>query len=159
MLVRLSKHYGESPEAITLDQVKRYLYHCKEHQGLSNSFINQTISALKILRQDELGAGWDEGIKLKRPRRDHDLPDILSKEEIDQLIGVTPNLKHKAILGAPLTPPYVRFAYTAVRHLVRTPALLVGSCPHPRSASRAADSEQQSPKLPPEFPNVSGGNT
>ena len=99
MLVQLSRHYSQSPENITTEQVKKYLYYCKEKRGLSNSFINQTISAVKILRQDVLGVSWDEGIKIKRPRSNHYLPDILSKQEITALIDVTPNLKHKAIIA------------------------------------------------------------
>lgn len=99
MLVQLSRHYNQSPEHITIEQIKQYLYYCKEKRGLSISFINQTISALKILRQDVLGTGWDEGIKIKRPRRNHYLPDILSKQEVNQLIEVTHNPKHKAILA------------------------------------------------------------
>jgi integrase/recombinase XerD len=99
MLVQLSRHYKLSPEKITIEQVKHYLFYCKEKRGLSNSFINQTISALKILKQDVLGQEWDEGIKIRRPRRNHHLPDILSKQEIELLIEVTPNPKHKAILA------------------------------------------------------------
>jgi integrase/recombinase XerD len=99
MLVQLSRHYSQSPEQISIQQVKQYLYYCKEKRALSTSFINQTISALKILRQDVLGTGWDEGIKIKRPRKNHFLPDILSKQEVNQLIEVTPNPKHKAILA------------------------------------------------------------
>ena len=99
MLFQLSKHYKLSPEKITIEQVKKYLYYCKEKRGLSNAFINQTISALKILRQDVLGLSWDEGIKIKRPRRDHPLPDILSKQEVHAMIEVTSNPKHKAIIA------------------------------------------------------------
>lgn len=99
MLVQLSKHFDLSPERVTTEQVKQYLFHCKEKRGLSNSFINQTISALKLLRQDVLGLRWDEGIKIKRPRKDHHLPEILSKQEINELLDVTINLKHKAILA------------------------------------------------------------
>jgi len=99
MLVQLSRHYSLSPETITTEQVKQYLFYCKEKRSLSNSFINQTISALKILRQDVLGLGWDAGIKIKRPRNDHHLPDILSKQEINALIEVSSNSKHKAILA------------------------------------------------------------
>ncbi len=98
-LVKLSRHYSLSPEVITINQVKKYLYYCKEERGLSNSFINQVISAVKILRQDVLGLNWDEGIKIKRPRRNHHLPDILSKQEITTLIDVTPSPKHKAVIG------------------------------------------------------------
>ena len=99
MLVQLSRHYDQSPETVTTEQLKAYLYFCKEKRGLSNSFINQTISAVKILRQDVLGMAWDEGIKIKRPRRNRHLPDILSKQEIDTLIEVTPNPKHKAMIA------------------------------------------------------------
>jgi len=99
MLVQLSRHYGLSPEKITTEQFKEYLFYCKEKRGLSNSFINQAISALKVLRQDVLGLKWDEDIKVKRPRKDHYLPDILSKQEVNELIEVTTNLKHKAILA------------------------------------------------------------
>jgi site-specific recombinase XerD len=99
MLVQLSRHYKLSPEAITTEQVKQYLYYCKEKRGLSNSFINQTISAIKILRQDVLGMDWDQGIRIKRPRRNQHLPDILSKQEVAALIDVTPNAKHKAIIA------------------------------------------------------------
>ena len=98
-LVQLSRHYKQSPADITIEQVKKYLYYCKEERGLSNSFINQAISAVKILKQDVLGQGWGEGIKIKRPRRNHHLPDILSKQEIASLIDVTPNPKHKAIIA------------------------------------------------------------
>ena len=95
----MSRHYNLSPEEITIEQVKKYLYYCKEERGLSNSFINQAISAVKILRQDVLGLDWDKGIRIKRPRRNHHLPDILSKQEIAALIDVTPNPKHKAVIA------------------------------------------------------------
>ena len=99
MLIRLSKHFNQSPDQISTRQLKEYLYHCKEKQGLSNSFINQTISAVKILRKDVLGLEWGHGIRIKRPRVNHHLPDILSKAQVDQLIEVTPNFKHKAIIA------------------------------------------------------------
>jgi len=99
MLVQLSKYYGLSPEKVTMVQLKEYLYHCKEKRGLSVSFINQTISALKILRQDVVGLEWDKELRIKRPRRHHHLPDILSKLEVNKLIEVTSNPKHKAVIA------------------------------------------------------------
>lgn len=99
MLVQITRHFDQSPAEITTDQVKEYLYHCKEKRGVSNSFINQAISAIKILKQDVLGQEWNEKIKIKRPRRDTPLPDILSKQEVIKLIEHTSNPKHKAILA------------------------------------------------------------
>lgn len=54
---------------------------------------------MKILKQDVLGQDWNEKIKIKRPRKDNPLPDILSKQEVIALIECTSNPKHKAILA------------------------------------------------------------
>lgn len=99
MLVQLDKHYQRSPEKLTTEQIKQYLYYCKEERGLSNSFINQTISALRVLRQDVLGLSLDDDIKIKRPRKAQPLPEILSCQEVGSLIEVTRNPKHKAIIA------------------------------------------------------------
>lgn len=99
MLVQLSRHFNCSPEKVPAEQFKQYLYHCREKRNLSNSFINQSISALKILKADVLGQPWDDGVKIKRPRREHHLPSILSKQQIKAMLEVTPNLKHRAIMA------------------------------------------------------------
>lgn len=79
--------------------MKEYLYDARHRRGLSNSFVNQTISAVKILHQDVLGRKWDDQIKVKRPRRELPIPEILSKQEILQMIEVTSNFKHKSIMA------------------------------------------------------------
>ena len=99
MLVTLSKHFGKSPEQVSNEELKDYLYNARHHRGLSNAFISQTISALKILYQDVLDLQWDEQIRIKRPRRESTMPDILTKDEVVKMIEVTPNPKHKAIIG------------------------------------------------------------
>jgi len=88
-----------SPAELSTEQLKEYLYHCKEKRGLSNSSINQIISAMKIIKQDVLGQPWNERIKIKRPRKENPLPEILSKQEVFKLIECTSNPKHKAILA------------------------------------------------------------
>ncbi len=99
MLVQLSRFFNQSPETISTEQLKEYLYDASHRRGLSNSFINQTISALKILYQDVLDLKWDDQIKIKRPRREYPMPEILVKDEIIKMIEVTPNFKHKAIIA------------------------------------------------------------
>lgn len=99
MLVRLSRHFSKSPELVSVEELKEYLYFCKEDRGLSNSFINQTISAVKILLQDVLGLPWDATIKIKRPRRVYPMPEILSCEEVLRLVSSPTNIKHQAILA------------------------------------------------------------
>lgn len=99
MLVSLSKHFGKSPEAVTTEELKAYLYEASHRRGRSTAFINQTLSALKILYKDVLDVSWDEQLNVKRPRREHRLPVVLAKQEILRMISVTSNYKHKAIIA------------------------------------------------------------
>jgi len=95
----MSSYFQRSPELVSMEEFKSYLFYCKDKKGRSNSFLNQTISALKILRQDVLGLDWDTDVKIRRPRRNHQLPIILSKQEVKSLIDCTRNIKHKTILA------------------------------------------------------------
>jgi len=98
MLRSLEKYHNTSVDEITTSQVKDFLQYCIEKKQVSVSYINQIISAVKILQKDVLGKEW-ETIKIRRPRRILKLPIVLSKEEVKSLIETTRNLKHRAILA------------------------------------------------------------
>lgn len=84
-------------DKINTQQFKDYLHRRITTEGISISCVNQYISAFKILQTDVLKRNWEE-IKVKRPRRTKKLPVVLSLEEIQRLIAVTQNIKHRAIL-------------------------------------------------------------
>ncbi len=67
MLARISGYHHQSPDRITVEQIKEYLQYCKQEKGYSTATINQTISAIRILHQDVLGNKWEE-IRIKRLR-------------------------------------------------------------------------------------------
>jgi integrase/recombinase XerD len=94
---QLSIFYKTSPDKITKDQVKNYAYHLIHSKNASVSRINQLISAWKIFQVDVLGNQWEE-FRLKRPRRERKIPQVLSQEEALALIGVLSNMKHRMIL-------------------------------------------------------------
>lgn len=98
MLKRLEEYFNTSIDEISIDQVKDFLQYSIETKKVSVSFINQVISAVKILQHDILGRSW-ESIRIKRPRMDKRLPVVLSKEEIKSMIETTRNLKHRSILA------------------------------------------------------------
>ena len=99
MLVSLSKHFNKSPEEVSTEELKEYLYDAIHRRGLSAAYIKQTLSALKILYRDVLNIPWSESILVKMPRRDHQIPEVLTKGEILKMIEVTANVKHKAIIA------------------------------------------------------------
>lgn len=97
LLSKLEEHFKLPLDQISIQQFKDYIHHRITTDCISVSMINQFISAFKILQVDLLKHEW-ETIKIKRPRREKKLPVVLSLSEVESLIRVTRNIKHKALL-------------------------------------------------------------
>ena len=93
----LEQRLGKPADFVLLDEFKNYLHRYYVQTKLSPSAINQAISAFKILSTDVLGKEWAD-FKIKRPRRPKKLPFVLSVDQVEQLIAVTSNIKHRALL-------------------------------------------------------------
>ena len=93
---RFLAYIGKSAREIGCQDVKDYLLYLKL-QGLSNTSLNLTISALKFYFQEVLKRKLF--FNISRPRKEEYLPVVLSKEEILKLINLTANLKHKLLLS------------------------------------------------------------
>ena len=96
-IVGLANYYKISPDLLSIEQVRNYIHFKLIEKKLSKSWVNQIVSALKILFCDILKREWSE-LDIPRPRREKKLPVVLSKQEVSQLIAVTINLKHRALL-------------------------------------------------------------
>jgi integrase/recombinase XerD len=68
------------------------------YKRLSQSYQNQAINALRLFYRFILKLEFEPG-QLMRPRREHKLPNVLSKEEVKKILAVTHNKKHKAMLS------------------------------------------------------------
>lgn len=97
-LIRLETHLNLPLDSISVQQFKDYLHRRIINEKISVSLVNQTISAFKILQVDVLGREW-EPVKIRRPRKEKKLPVILSLSEVEKLIAVTQNIKHRAIIA------------------------------------------------------------
>ena len=96
-ICQLAKYYNRSPDEINRHEIKDYLLYLINDRQVSKSTVNQVISAIKILQVDILGNEW-ETVQIKRPKLPKDLPVVLSKKEIEKIIAVTVNLKHRAAI-------------------------------------------------------------
>jgi integrase/recombinase XerD len=94
----LEEFYNRPADKISPDQIKEFLRYSITERHLSVSYINQVISAVRLLQKDVLRKDW-EPIRIKRPRRIKKLPVVMSKEEVKLLIERTRNLKHRTILA------------------------------------------------------------
>lgn len=68
------------------------------HRNVSNSYLNQTINAIKFYYETVLGMP-NRFYNIERPRKEHKLPTVISKEEVIAMLNCTTNLKHKCILA------------------------------------------------------------
>lgn len=96
-ILAIAVNYNTSPDLLTTEQIRQYIHYRLTEKKVSRSWQNQFISALKILYCDVLKREWGH-LDIPRPRREKKLSVVLSKEEVRQLIKVTANLKHRAIL-------------------------------------------------------------
>ncbi|MBU0488541.1 MAG: site-specific integrase [Bacteroidetes bacterium] len=94
----LARFYNKSPEFVSIDEFKHFLNEYIVKRGLSVSTVNQHIGSYRILQIDVLKRHW-EPLAIKRPRREKQLPVILSKEEVFRLLESPTNIKHRAILA------------------------------------------------------------
>ncbi len=97
MLSILAKYYRRSPSTLSHQEVKDFCYYLLQEKKLSNSTINQMISAWKIFWVDILGNKWD-GIKIKRPRVAKKLPTVLSQSDAYRLVTSSYNVKHRTLM-------------------------------------------------------------
>jgi site-specific recombinase XerD len=96
-LIGISKFYKTSPDLLSDQQIRDYLQYCIVEKKLSTSYINQCVSALKILFVQVLKKEWDS-ISIPRIKREKKLPVVLSKEEVKAILNEVKNIKHKTIL-------------------------------------------------------------
>jgi len=96
-ILSLSKYYNTSPDLLTIKQIRDYFLYCLNEKKLSKSWMNQTISALKILYIEVLKREWST-LDIPRPRREKKLPKVLSRNEVKDILNALRNIKHRAFL-------------------------------------------------------------
>ncbi|HHX62176.1 MAG TPA: tyrosine-type recombinase/integrase [Epulopiscium sp.] len=94
---RFSSFVDNNVDEIHNETVRRYILFLMEELGLSHSYVNQAISAIKflckyILQDDRIT------VTLPRPKKENKLPNILSLEEVKRIFRAVHNEKHKTIL-------------------------------------------------------------
>lgn len=112
------KRYSESTINTYTDAVKQFLLYYKDRDirslnnddmieyvhehiiknKLSFSYQNQLVNGVKLFFR-EVEKSRIELDKLQRPRREHKLPNVLSKEEVKAILEAPKNIKHKAMLS------------------------------------------------------------
>ena len=91
------RYFGRSPAKMGEKEIREYLYHLITGRDLGDSSINSAYSALKFFYETTLCRDWNVA-KIPRRKPEKRLPVVLDGSEIKQLLAVTTNLKHRALL-------------------------------------------------------------
>ncbi|MCX6286555.1 MAG: site-specific integrase [Bacteroidetes bacterium] len=84
-------------EEISQADIFAYQRYLIEERGVSTSYQNQAINAIKFYFEKVLG-GKRETYYIERPRKERFLPEVLSESEITLIIDSIQNLKHKSMI-------------------------------------------------------------
>ena len=91
-------HYPDT-DPIDLNEMDVRMYLQKLiQQGKSNSQVNLSINSIKFFYEIVHGMP-NRFYSIERPRKEKQLPEVLSKEEVIRIIDNTNNIKHKCIVG------------------------------------------------------------
>ncbi|WP_408956122.1 site-specific tyrosine recombinase/integron integrase [Natroniella sp. ANB-PHB2] len=82
---------------INESEIKEYVLYLLNEKQLTHSFVNQVISAIKFLALEILEKE-NIIIDIPRPKKESKLPQVLSEKEVNSILQVLDNEKHKTIL-------------------------------------------------------------
>ncbi len=92
-------HFSNSDiDSVSADDINKYILNLIKKYDISISQQNQRINAIKFYYEKVIEKE-KQYYKLHRPRKEHKLPKVLSKDEIKKILNATTNIKHKCILS------------------------------------------------------------
>lgn len=92
----INYYHDTELDDITDDMIIDFLRYLVNERHISTSYQNQSINAIKFY-YEKVAGGQRKIYTIDRPRKEKYLPEVLSEEEIVQILNATDNLKHKAI--------------------------------------------------------------
>jgi site-specific recombinase XerD len=92
----LAVRFRRPPHELTSEDVRDHLFHLVQ-QGASSAWISVNVSAFRTCL-DKLG-GLSVTRALVTPRRGRSLPQVLSEDEVRQVLSAAPTLRDKLLLG------------------------------------------------------------
>ncbi|HEX7506736.1 MAG TPA: site-specific integrase [Polyangia bacterium] len=95
----LVSHFMKSPELLTVEDLKAFLLYLIRGRGVGPSGVRVYVSAFRFLYRDVLKMP-EVAQSLPLPRVPKTLPDVLSREEVQQLLSSVESLIHRTILIA-----------------------------------------------------------
>ncbi len=82
----LAKHYHKSPDRVTEEELRQYFLHLTLEKKVARTTATIALCAIKFFFQTTLQRNWT-CFKLLRPAQSKKLPVVLSREEVQKILG------------------------------------------------------------------------
>jgi hypothetical protein len=90
--------YPKTPREVVVEDMVLFVNEYIIANGLSYSYQNQVVNGCKLFFREVMKSSLDVE-KFDRPRREHKLPNVLSKVEVKAILDVLINKKHRTMLS------------------------------------------------------------
>ena len=94
----LTAYFQQPAEQLTNDQIQDYLLYCVQEKKLAWASCNVLFCGLKKFYHGFLGRD-NAGFSIPPRPRSHQLPMLLSRDEVSRIFKATDNMKHHALLS------------------------------------------------------------
>ncbi|MBS4538286.1 site-specific integrase [Clostridium sp. D2Q-11] len=94
---RFLDYVDKKETELNKQDIEIYMYYLLNNCDCSHSYVNQAISSIKFVYKYVLKKG-NVVYELPRPKKEKKLPNVLSEEEVLEILNAVSNYKHKAIL-------------------------------------------------------------
>ena len=88
---------GKQPDKTTPHDIEAFLLYLRNDRQLAQTTITQTYSGIKLFWEQVLLRDWPDQ-RIPRSKRRRKLPEVLSVNEVTQIITGTENVKHRTVL-------------------------------------------------------------
>ncbi len=93
----LAGYYNQSPEKMNKEMIQDYLFHLVQERKLQWSTCNIIINGLRFFYTKTLGMDA-ASLSIPTQKKAKQLPEVLSTEEVQCLLGAASNQKHRTLL-------------------------------------------------------------
>jgi site-specific recombinase XerD len=94
----LGEHYGQSPEAVDVEQIRQYFIYLKTVKRVARQTATQALCAIKLFWEKTLQRQWPAEVQLVRANPQYKLPVVLSVGEVRRVLAQVAELDHRAAL-------------------------------------------------------------
>jgi site-specific recombinase XerD len=93
-----ARHYGRSPELLTVDEIRQYLLVLRDERHCSWSRINHVVCGFRFLFREVLGRDEQVVQKIPYARKPKPLPVVLSPEEVASFLEAIGDPRYRTML-------------------------------------------------------------